>query len=98
MRKSGDGGIEIAETRLNLREGGLRRLVYRIRLVVFDSTLRLLERLLLFFKPSISEGQSVRCFVRLFLNRCIRFRVNCFDPASETSQRIRLHAFPMLNQ
>src|SRR2546430_1273402 len=98
MRKSGDGGIEIAETRLNLRECGLRRLVYRIRLVVFDSTLRLLERLLLFSKPSISEGKSVRCSVRVCLNRCIRFRFNRFDRARETSTRIRIAACPLLTK
>src|SRR5882724_11980724 len=99
MRKSGDGGIEIAETRLNLRECGLRpRLVYRIRLVVFDSTLRLLQRLFLFSKPGISEGKSIRCAVRVWWNGCIRPGFNRFDRARKTSTCILIPPCPLLTK
>src|SRR6266478_7626851 len=99
MRKSGDGGIEIAETRLNLRECGLRpRLVYRIRLVVFDSTLRLLQSFCLFSKPGISQSKSVRCAVRVRRNQCIRFRFDRFNRARKTSTRILIPPCPLLTK
>src|SRR6266536_3903510 len=99
MRNSGDGGIEIAETRLNLRECGLRpRLVYCIRLVVFDSTLRLLQRLFLFSKAGVSEGKSIRCAVRVWRNRRIRFRFDRVDRARETSTCILIPPCPLLTK
>jgi len=53
--QGGDGGIRIAEARLNLCQYDLGLgLVHRIVLVVFDRALRLLERLFLFSKPRIS--------------------------------------------
>ncbi len=96
MGDSRDGGIEIPETRLNLRECSLRRrLVYRIVVVVFDRPLRLLERLFLFSKPGVGESKSVRCSIRVWRNRRIRFRFNRFDRPRKTSTRILIPPRPL---
>src|SRR2546423_12515692 len=99
MRKSGDGGIEIAEASLNLCERGQSpRLVHRIVVVVFDRLLRLLERLFFFSKPGVGESKNVRCSIRVWRNRRIRFRFNRFDRPRKTSTRILIPPCPLLTK
>src|SRR5438874_2562542 len=99
VRQCGDRRVMIAKARLNLRECSLSpRLVYCIVVVVFDRPLRLLERLFLFSKPGVGESKSVRCSIRVWRNRRIRFRFNRFDRPRKTSTRILIPPCPLLTK
>src|SRR5438552_12046656 len=99
MRQCGDGGIEIAKARLNLRERGLSgRLAHGVCCVISNGALRLVQSFCFFSKPGISERESARGAVRICRNGRVRFGFDGFDSARKTATRFFVPTGPLLTK